>query len=104
MTEDVKHESSHVSAARLVKVYKTPRKQDMYLYVDFKEDLTRVPETLLEQFGALELALSLKLSASRQLAAANAVDVLQGIETSGYYLQMPPTDGGVDAQIRRSRR
>ena len=42
-------------APRLVKVYKTRRKPDMYLYVDFAEDLGRVPESLLEQFGVPEL-------------------------------------------------
>ncbi len=87
---------------RLIKVYKTARKPDMYLYVDFTEDLTRVPDALLEQFGNPELALSLTLTASRKLASADAVAVLEQISTSGYYLQMPPDEGGVDAVIARS--
>ena len=59
---DVKEEG------RLVKVYKTRRKVDLYLYVDFEEDLGRVPDELLERFGRPELALSLKLSSTRPLA------------------------------------
>ena len=91
-------------STRLVKVYKTKRKPDMYLYVDFAEDLGRVPDTLLEQFGVPELALSLSLTAGRKLARAEATTVLEAIAESGYFLQMPPTDGGVDAEIDRARK
>jgi uncharacterized protein YcgL (UPF0745 family) len=88
--------------ARLIKIYKSQRKPDSYLYVDFSEDLSRVPETLLNQFGEPELTLSLSLNPSRKLAQADAGEVLSNIETNGYYLQMPPTDGGVDEVIRRA--
>ena len=71
----------------------------MYLYVDHREDLARVPEGLLERFGSPELALTLTLTASRKLARADAGEVLKQITAEGYYLQMPPTDGGVDAEI-----
>ena len=90
--------------ARLVKIYKSLRKPDSYLYVDFSEDLSRVPETLLSQFGELELTLSLSLNPSRKLAQADAAEVLSNIEANGYYLQMPPSDGGVDEVIRRAAR
>ncbi len=89
---------------RLLKVYKSRRKADMYLYVDFADDLEQVPEALLKQFGAPELALSLKLAPGRRLARADAVEVLSTVAEQGYYLQMPPTDGGVDAEIERARR
>ncbi len=92
------------SSARLVKVYKTRRKPDAYLFVDFAEDLGRVPESLLEQFGVPELALSLSLTAERKLARVEAGTVLKAIAEMGYFLQMPPTDGGVDAQIERARK
>lgn len=92
------------ASPRLVKVYKTQRKADMYLFVDFAEDLQRVPETLLEQFGTPELALSLSLSSDKKLARAEAGAVLEAIAESGYFLQMPPLDGGVDAEIERARK
>ena len=93
-----------MSKKRLIKIYKTRRKQDMYLFVDFQDDLSRVPEALLEQFGTPEFALSITLTVERRLANANAAEVLEQIEAGGYYLQMPPADGGVDAEIRRSAR
>jgi uncharacterized protein YcgL (UPF0745 family) len=95
---------SGITDPRLVKVYKSSRRVDMFLYVDFQQELTRVPEELMTRFGTPELALSLTLSADRKLARADAVEVLSHIESIGYYLQMPPSDGGVDAEIERGRR
>lgn len=85
----------------MVKVYKSRRKADAYLYVDFKNDLSGVPDALLQQFGEPELALSLNLTATRKLAQADPREVLQQIESQGFYLQLPPPDGGVDAAIQR---
>jgi len=81
---------------RVVRVYKSPRRAEMYLYVDFREDLARVPAPLLERFGAPESVLTLKLDAARRLARADAAQVLAQIERVGYYLQMPPPAAGSD--------
>jgi hypothetical protein len=62
----------------------------MYLYVDFTEDLARVPAVLLEQFGAPHPVMTLKLTEDRKLARADAPQVLAQIERAGFYLQMPP--------------
>ncbi len=78
--------------SRLVKIYKSPRKQDMYLYVDYAEALTRVPQSLLDRFGEPKEALSIELNPERSLARANADQVLAQIESAGYYLQLPPGD------------
>lgn len=75
---------------RFVRVYRSTRKQEMYLYVDAGDDLAHVPGELLERFGPPMEALSLMLSADRPLARADAARVLASIEEEGYYLQMPP--------------
>jgi uncharacterized protein YcgL (UPF0745 family) len=77
--------------SRQVKIYRSPRQQDMYLYVDSSEDLERVPQALLKRFGAPIEAMSLELTAERRLARADAGAVLRNIEEAGYYLQMPPS-------------
>jgi hypothetical protein len=64
----------------------------MYLYVDAKNDLSRVPQALLERFGTPVAALSLTLSADRPLARADVAKVLESIAEEGYYLQMPPSE------------
>lgn len=84
-----------MSSPRLVRVYKSRRKLDMYLYVDMAEDLARVPAPLLEQFGPPQPALTLKLTPERRLARANAAEVLEALDHQGYYLQLPPADEGI---------
>ncbi len=82
-------------ASRLVKIFKGVRKPDAYLYVDFVDELSAVPEALLVQFGETTEVLSLKLSPERELARADAAEVLKQIEQSGFYLQLPPPEGSV---------
>lgn len=78
---------------RHVRVYRSSRRQEMYLYVDAAADLQDVPEELLSRFGRPVEALSLLLSADRTLARADAGQVLERIAEQGYYLQMPPAEG-----------
>ncbi|MFW6094678.1 MAG: YcgL domain-containing protein [Pseudomonadota bacterium] len=82
------------AAHREVRVYRSSRRGEMYLFVDAGEDLDRVPQPLLEHFGRPVEALSLTLTRERRLARADAADVLAAIEADGYYLQMPPPEPG----------
>jgi uncharacterized protein YcgL (UPF0745 family) len=78
---------------KLCSVYRSPRKEGMYLYVEKSDELSRVPEPLLKQFGTPELAMTLALHPERKLARATAEEVLAAIEENGFYLQMPPVPG-----------
>ena len=75
---------------RLCTVYKSPKKDEMYLYTDRLEGLKRVPEELLTLFGTPKEVMALPLSEDRNLGRADAKKVLDEILTKGYYLQMPP--------------
>lgn len=81
----------------LCSVYRSSRVEGMYLYVDKKEDLARVPEDLLQTFGKPELAMTLALYPERKLARADVNKVLESIEQQGFYLQMPPKPGADSA-------
>ena len=74
----------------ICEVFRSPKREGMYIYVDKAEGLERVPETLMQAYGTAESALIFKLSAGRKLANADAGTVLAAIEDAGYYLQMPP--------------
>lgn len=74
----------------LCTIYRSPKKEGMYLYVDKKEDLERVPESLLNVFGTPQFAMTLLLSPDRKLARADREEVVLAIAEQGYYLQMPP--------------
>lgn len=74
----------------ICEIFKSPRKDEMYLYVDKKEGLARVPEALLEMFGTPKSAMTLLLTEEKKLARAEVGDVLREIREKGFYLQMPP--------------
>lgn len=76
--------------ARLTSIYRSTREEGLYLYVDKTENLSRVPEALLKQFGKPKLAMTLSLHKDRKLARADVSKVLEAIETQGFYLQLPP--------------
>jgi uncharacterized protein YcgL (UPF0745 family) len=75
----------------LCQVYKSPRRQETYLYVAMSEGLERVPKALLENFGEPEQVMILKLDEDRQLARVDAEQVRQSIREEGFFLQLPPS-------------
>jgi hypothetical protein len=77
---------------RICSIYKSPRKREMYLYVDKREALARVPEALLEVFGAPQHVFDMLLTPERKLAREDAAKVLDNIERQGFHLQMPPPE------------
>ena len=75
----------------ICQLYRSPRKAEMYLYVDKSRGLEDVPNALLKQFGEPEEFMVLVLTPEKKLARAKAPEVLAQLEQNGYYLQMPPT-------------
>lgn len=84
---------------RLIEIYRSSREEEMYLYVDKKEGLSRVPAELMEKFGRANLALSMILEPTKKLARADATRVLEDIQNRGFYLQLPPRPEQEMAQV-----
>ena len=85
---------------RLVEIFKGDKKEEMYLYVDQKEGLQKVPGDLLVSFGRIESVMILPMTQEKKLARVKASDVLRGIKKEGYFLQMPPSPEALaEAQI-----
>ncbi|ALM54574.1 hypothetical protein AR456_07110 [Halomonas huangheensis] len=74
----------------LCEIFKSSRKEEMYLYVDKLKGLEEVPEALLERFGKPVSAMTMILTADKALARTTGADVMKAIEEKGFYLQMPP--------------
>lgn len=72
------------------RIYKSPRQEDMYLYVPTEDDLARVPDSLLDHFGPPLFVMTLLLSPDRRLARAETGEVMSQLHERGYYLQLPP--------------
>ncbi|MEE4277258.1 MAG: YcgL domain-containing protein [Halieaceae bacterium] len=75
----------------LCEVFRSPRREGLYLYVKRSEGLRCVPGDLLDRFGKPESALVFRLHRGRSLARVSAADVLDALEARGYFLQLPPT-------------
>jgi uncharacterized protein YcgL (UPF0745 family) len=62
----------------------------VYLYLDERDDFSKVPDALMSVFGAPEFALEFELSMTRKLAKEDPVEVMRNLESRGFHLQMPP--------------
>lgn len=74
----------------LTVIYKSPRKDQTYLYVLKRDDFSAVPKALLETFGKPMLVSLLDLAKRDKLAGADIQKVTQALSEQGFYLQMPP--------------
>jgi uncharacterized protein YcgL (UPF0745 family) len=72
-------------------VYKSPEKEEMYLYLTEENGFDVVPEPLRQRFGKPELVMALWLHPGRRLAREDVNKVLSNLDRQGFHLQMPPT-------------
>ncbi len=71
-------------------IYRSSKREQTYLYVEKKDDFSRVPEELMKSFGQPQLAMLLPLDGRKKLANANLEKVKEALTAQGYYLQIPP--------------
>lgn len=74
----------------LCAIYRSNKRDRTYLYVEKKDDFSRVPEELLQGFGKPEFSMVLNLAQRKKLATADIEKVKKSLEEQGYYLQVPP--------------
>lgn len=71
-------------------IYRSSRREQTYLYVEKKDDFSRVPASLMQSFGQPQLTMILPLDGRKKLAGADLEKVKEALSSQGYYLQMPP--------------
>ncbi|WP_087025970.1 YcgL domain-containing protein [Thaumasiovibrio subtropicus] len=71
-------------------VYKSDKKIGSYLFVEKKDDFSRVPDSLLGMFGHPSLVMVFDIDKRESLAQANIETVRAALKEEGYYLQLPP--------------
>ena len=72
-------------------VYKSRKKDDMYLYVNKEQGLNTLSEPLLTYFDQPIQVMTIILQPGRKMGITTSDKILDEIETQGYYLQMPAT-------------
>jgi uncharacterized protein YcgL (UPF0745 family) len=74
----------------LCAIYKSPKKQQTYLFVLRRNDFSDVPGPLLKTFGTPTLVTLINLATKEKLAMADLNTVKTRLSEQGYYLQLPP--------------
>jgi len=71
-------------------IYRSTRKDEMYLYLAAEETFDEVPDLLLQRFGRPQFVMQLELTPARRLARVETSAVITALREQGYFLQMPP--------------
>lgn len=73
-------------------IYKCSRKEHTYIYINEKDKFDDIPEVLLKTLGNLSFVMELDLYPEKNLAQADAAEVIEKLKEQGFYLQLPPAD------------
>ena len=71
-------------------IYRSTKREQTYLYVEKKDDFSRVPDELMRSFGTPQMAMLLPLDGRKKLVNADLEKVKTALAEQGYYLQLPP--------------
>lgn len=71
-------------------IYKSLKKDELYLYLEKKDDFSAIPEPLLKSVGRTEFVMALEISPERKLAREDVNKVLASLYDKGFFVQMPP--------------
>lgn len=75
-----------------VSAYKSPKKEELYLFVPKEKGLDGLPSELLVMFGQPRHVIDYELTPERKMPRSDATEILSALESKGYYLQMPPSE------------
>lgn len=71
-------------------IYKSPKKDQTYLFIEKRDDFSKVPTALMTTFGTPILVTLINLATKDKLGMADLAKVKQNLTKEGYYLQLPP--------------
>lgn len=71
-------------------IYKSPKKDQTYLFIEKRDDFSKVPAALMTTFGTPMLVTLINLATKDKLGMADLTKVKQNLTKEGYYLQLPP--------------
>lgn len=74
----------------LCAIYRSPKRADTYLYLSHPADFSVVPEVLRKSFGEPVHVMTIPLNDKRKLARLTVDELIEHLNESGFYLQLPP--------------
>ena len=87
----------------LTAVYKSKKKADTFLFIEKRDDFSKVPEPLLAMFGQPIYVMIINLAKRDHLGGADLETVKEALADpdKGYYLQIPPPQENLLSQLRK---
>lgn len=82
----------------LCAIYKSSKKNETYLYVEKRDDFSRVPEALMASFGKPQFVMLFNLAGEKKLIRTSKEKVSEALRETGFYLQLPPKTESLLAQ------
>lgn len=73
----------------LCHVYRSSKKEGLYVYVLEDAGLDHLPDPVMKQLGEPTLALTVDLSKRTSLGQENIAEVRGNLESQGFHIQMP---------------
>ncbi|MFW5450009.1 MAG: YcgL domain-containing protein [Methylophagaceae bacterium] len=72
-------------------IYKSSRKDELYIYLAKKDDFSVVPQALYDSMGREPIfVMELELTPDRPLAREDVNTVMKNLEKQGFHVQIPP--------------
>ncbi len=72
-------------------IYKSSKKDELYLYLATKDDFSMVPQALFDSMGKEPIfVMEVILNAERILAREDVTVVMKNLANNGFHMQMPP--------------
>ncbi len=70
-------------------VYRSSKKEGLYVYLREKDTLDILPPPLRAEMGDAEFALAFELDGGRTLSSEDPKEVLENLNKRGFHVQMP---------------
>lgn len=87
----------------LCAIYKSNKKEGMYLYIEKRDHFDPLPEELKSIFGKPSFVMLFNLAGNKTLAHTDNQTVLNHIQEQGFYLQMPPKEDNLFTQWKNAQ-
>ncbi|PHS69559.1 MAG: hypothetical protein COB23_06300 [Methylophaga sp.] len=72
-------------------IYKSSKKDQLYLYITKKDDFSAVPQALYDSMGKEPIfVMAIELTIEKPLAREDVTIVIKNLQKQGFHVQMPP--------------
>lgn len=79
-----------MSAPVTAYIYKSSKKDELFLFLAEEDNFECVPEEVMKAFGAPKKAMELEVKPGMKMARSKPEDVIANLKERGFHLQMPP--------------